>query len=147
MKYLIVKDLINMQVMDLWKFSGERLRELNFSSSYEVKQYYLRNPLNPVIGFSAQMNTEREVLQDVLNRKLYRHYRVERMTEKAKRIIKDIFDVYRKNPQQLPYDVWQRNVVYSDKEQLRVICNYIAGMTDRFALDEHKKLFNPYQKV
>ncbi len=147
MKYLIVKDLINMQVMDLWKFSADRLRELNFSSSYEVKQYHLRNPLDPVIGFSAQMNAEREALQDVLNRKLYRHYRVERMTEKAKRIIKDIFNVYRKNPQQLPYDVWQRNVVYSDKEQLRVICNYIAGMTDRFALDEHKKLFNPYQKV
>ncbi len=147
MKYLIVKDLINMQVMDLWRFSSERLRELNFSSSYEVKQYHLKNPSNPVIGFSPQMNAERNALQDVLNRKLYRHYRVERMTEKAKRIVKDIFDVYRKNPQQLPYDVCQRDVVYSDKEQLRIICNYIAGMTDRFALDEHKKLFNPYQKV
>jgi len=57
------------------------------------------------------------------------------------------FDVYLRNPKQLPYSVYPRDQEFSRPQQYAIICNYIASMTDRFALDEHKRLFDPYQKV
>ena len=69
------------------------------------------------------------------------------MTSKARRIINDLFEVYDRNPNQLPYSVYRRGTEYDQKTKYGIICNYIASMTDRYALDEHKKFFDPYQKV
>jgi dGTPase len=146
-KYQIVKALIDIQMKDLLVTSSQRLEQLNLKSSRAVKDYNLKNPVNPVIDFSPALKEERDYLQAVLNKKLYHHYRVVRMTGKANRIIHDLFEVYKENPTQLPYSVYQRDKPYSDTEKYEIIGNYIASMTDRFALDEHKKLFDPYQKV
>jgi dGTPase len=142
LKYQVVKFLIDVQIKDLLNYSTEQLRKLNFRSVVEVKKY---NKM--VIGFSPLMTKERNALQELLNEKLYHHPRVERMTYKARRIINDLFKVYHENLKQLPYHIYERHKNYNKKEKYQVICNYIASMTDRFALDEHKKLFNPYQKV
>ncbi len=142
MKYQIVKALLDMQIRDLLAHSDKKLSEKNFSSSADVKKNK-----ETIIGYSPAMAEQRNFLQNLLNKKLYHHYRVERMTEKARRIINDLFDVYKKNPNQLPYKIYQRDVEYSEKEIYEICCNYIASMTDRYALDEHKKLFDPYQKV
>ncbi|VAX37798.1 dNTP triphosphohydrolase, broad substrate specificity [hydrothermal vent metagenome] len=141
-KYQIVKALIDLQIKDLLSISTEKLESVDFQSSDDVK-----NCSKEIIGFSAQMVSERDALQKLLNEKVYHHYRVERMTSKATRIINDLFKVYVQNPRQLPYTIWSRNVEHNKQKKYEVICNYIASMTDRFALDEHKKLFNPYQKV
>jgi dGTPase len=154
-KYQIVKALIDMQTKDLLEESYKNLKKHNFRSAQEAKDYHLRKSAKPVISFSPPMKGQRDMLQRLLFEKLYRHYRVERMTEKAKRVIHQIFDVYKNNPNQLPYDIWDRPAKPNNKKKLKefekkmykAVCNYIAGMTDRFALDEHKKLFNPYQKV
>ena len=146
-KYQIVKALIDIQMKDLLVTSSQRLEQLNLKSSRAVKDYNLKNPANSVIDFSPALKEERDYLQTVLNKKLYHHYRVVRMTDKANRIIHDLFEVYKENPTQLPYSVYQRDKRYSDTEKYEIIGNYIASMTDRFALDEHKKLFDPYQKV
>ena len=75
---------------------------------------------------------------------LYRHYRVVRMAEKAKRVMTELFEAYMSEPHQLPTHVLSRQ---DDGEPLpRVIADYIAGMTDRFALQEHRKLFDPFEK-
>lgn len=142
LNYQIVKELIDMQVKDLLKSSFERLEQSNLKSANDVKK-----AKRPFIGFSQPMTQERNRLQELLNAKLYHHFRVERMTSKARRIIEDLFYVYKENPTQLPYSVYKRGQRYSKKNEYGIICNYIAGMTDRFALDEHKKLFNPYEKV
>ncbi|HLD69792.1 MAG TPA: deoxyguanosinetriphosphate triphosphohydrolase [Candidatus Omnitrophota bacterium] len=142
LKYQIVKEMIDLQAKDLLNASDERLNQSSFKSSADVKKCK-----KPVIGFSKQMACERNQLQELLNAKLYHHHRVERMTFKAKRIIEDLFNVYKKNPTQLAYSVYERNKKYTPKAEYEIICNYIAGMTDRFALDEHKKLFDPYEKV
>jgi len=147
MKYQVVKYLIDQQTRDLLNFSTENLRRHNFGSSNQVKEFHLKNPDGNVIEFSPQMKKERGELQNLLLEKLYRHYRVLRMTEKAKRMINEIFDVYLENPNQLPYEIWPRGAQYSGKEKYQIICNYIAGMTDRSALDEYKKLFDPHKKV
>jgi len=142
LKYQIVKELIDMQVKDLLHTSDQRVQEAGFKSSTDVKKCK-----KTIIGFSPAMAKERNRLQGLLNTKLYHHPRVERMTAKARRIIEDMFFVYKEKPTQLPYSIYERKKKYSKKAEYEIICNYIAGMTDRFALDEHKKLFNPYEKV
>ncbi|MBL8014347.1 MAG: deoxyguanosinetriphosphate triphosphohydrolase [Candidatus Omnitrophica bacterium] len=152
-KYQVVKMLIDMQVRDFLEATGERLEKFAFKNSKEVKDYNFKlsrdgkKTVEPMIGFSSTMAHERNHLQSILNEKLYHHYRVERMTTKARRILKSIFEVYADNPKQLPYVVCPRDRKYSKNAIYEIICDYIASMTDRFALDEYKKLFEPYQKV
>lgn len=142
LKYQIVKELIDMQVKDLLSFSDERIQAANLKSSQDVKKSNM-----VFVDFSPKMSGQRQYLQDLLNKKFYHHYRVERMTSKAKRIIEDLFRVYKKNPHQLPYSVYQRDRSYDTKAEYEIICNHIASMTDRHALDEHKRFFDPYEKV
>ena len=146
-KYQIVKALIDMQMKDLLASSKQRLKKLNFNSSVDVKKYIYKNPGEIIIGFSPSMKKEREALQKILEKKLYRHYRVIRMTDKAKRIINDLFKVYIETPEQLPEKIYPRGRKYRKNEKYKIICNHIASMTDRFAIDEHKKLFDPDKKV
>lgn len=142
LKYQVVKALIDMQISDLLQFTDCRLNKLGLRSSAEAKKQK-----HPVVAFSPQMTRERTFLQNLLNKKLYHHYRVVRMTAKAKRIIEDLFTVYVKEPHQLPPRVYSREKGHSKADKYEVICNYIASMTDRFALEEHKKFFNPYALV
>ena len=141
-KYQIVKELIDMQVKDLLISTDGKIKKAAFKSSAEVKASKQK-----IVGFSSLMARERDALQRVLNEKLYHHWRVERMTTKARRVINDLFEVYLKNPKQLPYNVYPRQERFSKAQQYEIIGNYIASMTDRFALDDHKRLFEPYQKV
>lgn len=141
-KYQIIKNLIDLQAKDLLAASDERLKAHDFKSVSDVKALK-----KTILGFSPQMTEERDFLQGLLNEKLYHHFRVERMTAKGARILNDLFDVYQKNPGQLPYYIYQRKHDYSAAEKYKIICNYIASMTDRFAFDEHKKLFDPYRAV
>ena len=142
LKYQVVKALIDMQITDLLDFTDARLKELAFGSAQEVKKYR-----KDVVAFSPKMSQERGFLQNLLNQKLYHHYRVVRMTSKAQRIIDDLFAVYLKQPHQLSPQVYLREKTYSKNEKYETICNYIASMTDRYALEEHKKFFNPYALV
>lgn len=81
-----------------------------------------------------------------MNERLYSHYRVWRMTEKAGRVLAALFDTYMSEPRQMPPHVVAR--IHSDGEPTaRVVADYIAGMTDRFALDEYRKLFDPNERV
>ena len=67
------------------------------------------------------------------------------MTEKAKRVVNELFQAYTKTPNILPSEFSE---YYSKDETIeRIVCDYIAGMTDRFALDEYGKLFDPHAKV
>jgi dGTPase len=135
-KYQIVKELIDMQVKDLLKGTDARLKERDFKSSQEVKK-----SKDYVVGFSKPMHQDREFLQQLLNEKLYHHWKVERMTAKARRIVNDLFEVYLKNPKQLPYHIYPREIKFTEAQKYEIIGNYIASMTDRFALDEHKRSF------
>ncbi len=76
---------------------------------------------------------------------LYRHTRVIRMGIKAERILKDLFRAYIDQPEQMPSSFMVR--INEGEEIHRVVADYVAGMTDRYALDEHKKLFDPHARV
>lgn len=137
-KYQIIKSLIDLQVTDIINESEKRLKKLTLKSSLDA-----RNLSAKVIAFSEEIQRERLPLRKFLLENLYRHWRVIRMSHKAKRFVQDLFNVYLSEPEQLP-----NSFSYEHGQPLRrIISDYIAGMTDRCALDEYKKLFDPYEKV
>ena len=97
-----------------------------------------------LLMFSTDTATRNRELKAFLYKNLYRHYKVERMRIKAERFLTMLFENYLENPTLLPNS-------YQDKYELygreRVVCDYLAGMTDRYALDEYKRLFDPYERV
>jgi dGTPase len=138
-KYLIIRSLINMQVTDLITETESNIKKYGFKSYQDIKKHRVK-----VVNFSKEMLDYRKPLRQTLMLKLYQHYRVIRMSEKAKRFLKELFELYMKTPQALPFTA-QNNIPTFGKKQ--VVCDYIAAMTDRYALDEYKKLFYPYEKV
>ena len=100
-----------------WRRPMSACRALKFKSAQDVKDHR-----DYVATFSHVMHQEREYLQQLLNEKLYHHWRVERMTAKARRIIRDLFDVYLRNPKQLPYAVYPRDQEFSKPA---AVCDYL----------------------
>jgi dGTPase len=127
--------LIGLEVSDLISSTGQTLRESGAHSVEELQ----RLPYN-VIGYSEDMHRRNRQIKDFLYANMYRHHRVVRMAVKAERIITDLFNAYQAEPFMLPQHVqdWM-----DDRGLERTICDYIAGMTDRYALQEHDKLFDP----
>jgi len=138
-KYLIIRSLINLQVTDLIAQTQANIARLKIRSYADVKKMK-----NKTVAFSDKIASLREPLRDFLKEKMYNHYRVVRMSDKAKRFIREMFEIYNAKPRELPPKIQKR--IPADGKQ-RAICDYIAGMTDRYALDEYKKLFDPYEKV
>ena len=138
-KYLVIRGLIDLQVTDLIQHTQ------NMLSRFKIKNYAdLRKLNHKLVDFSKEVKQLRKPLREFLMQKLYHHYRVMRMSIKAKRFIRELFCEYVARPQQLPTEVQLKIPKEGVK---RVVCDYIAGMTDRYCLDEYKKLFNPYEKV
>lgn len=137
-RHRIIRRLVGMEVTDLIEATEARLRASGAKSAEDIQ----RLPYN-VIGFSEEMHRRNRELKDFLYNKMYRHYRVVRMQVKAERILSDLFDAYCSEPSTLPEHV-QRTIELRGLE--RTVCDYIAGMTDRYAIEEHQKLFNPSEK-
>ena len=97
-----------------------------------------------IVAVSKEMQGLRGPMREFLMDNLYHHYRVVRMSNKASRFITSLFNVYLDKPEQLPPTTQNR---LKKEDERRVICDYIAGMTDRYALDEYKKFFEPYERV
>lgn len=138
-KYQIIKGLINNQVTDLIQQSEKNIKKFKIKSPEDAKKIPTK-----LIVFSKNMAIKRKPLRAFLMKNLYQHYRVVRMSDKAIRFIKRLFAIYLSKPQQLPPTSQRR---LKSETPHRVICDYIAGMTDRYALDEYKKFFEPYERV
>jgi dGTPase len=98
-----------------------------------------------LVEFSPEVAEKVLELKALLYERLYNHYRVKRMAVKADRIMSDLFETYMNEPRQMPPHVYGK--IAEGEPTARVVADYIAGMTDRFALDEYKKLFDPYERV
>jgi dGTPase len=139
-KYQIIRSLINRQITDLVQATTERLKQRQIDSVEHVRMCPER-----LVAFSEEMGQLRSPLKRLLWSQLYHHYRVIRMADKAKRFIADLFHLYLKKPEQLPNTTRFR--IARGEEPSRVVCDYIAGMTDRYCLEEYKKLFDPFERV
>ncbi|UCF27280.1 MAG: deoxyguanosinetriphosphate triphosphohydrolase [Chloroflexota bacterium] len=134
-RHRLIRRLIGLEVSDLVATTDQCLRENSVRSVEELQQL----PFN-VIGFSEDMYRRNRQMKDFLYANMYRHHRVVRMAVKAERIISDLFKGYQSEPEMLPQHV--QDLVDAHGLE-RTICDYIAGMTDRFALQEYNKLFDP----
>lgn len=137
-RHQMIRRLIDMEVTDLVHTTDQQLREGSVRSVEELQRLN-RN----VVGYSEDLTRRNRQLKDFLYANLYRHHRVVRMAVKAERIVSDLFNAYRSEPAILPRHV-QDGIPEWGLE--RTICDYIAGMTDRYAVEEHQKLFDPLTK-
>ncbi len=127
-----IRRMINELILDLILTSEQRILAQQPTSIQDVRN------APPLIAFSEKMHADATELKQFLKINLYRHYQVQRMTSKARRCVTDLFTLFLKEPALLPPDY-----LVSDHElkQARKVADYIAGMTDRYAMREHRRLF------
>jgi dGTPase len=139
-RYQVQRTLIDTLVTDLIQTVSTRLRERKIESVEAIREFG-----RPIAGFSSETEEKRLELKAFLMENLYRHYRVIRMGVKAQKVMADLFHAYMSEPAQLPPHIAARSKL--GEELARVVADYIAGMTDRSALDEHRKLFDPAERT
>jgi dGTPase len=127
-----IRRMINALVIDLIEASQARIAQTPLQSIDDVRK------APPLITFSDSMRNEATLLKRFLRDNLYQHYQVNRMTSKARRIIKELFDAFMAEPSLLPPD-YQGQA--ERQAQARKVADYIAGMTDRYAMREYRRLF------
>lgn len=138
-RHEVIRDLIGQFVTDVIVTTANNLTVSGISSP-EVLQHHHSN----VVGYSAEMGEKVQELKTFLYDRMYKQYRLVRMQVKAERFITELFTAYVKEPKMLPTKTQGRLATASPE---RVVTDYIAGMTDRYALDEWEKLFNPYERA
>lgn len=134
-----VRMMINKLVTDAISATSTKIKIRGIKTIEQV-----RNAGENILTFSSGASKLNTQLKMFLFNKMYRHYRMVRMADKAKRIITQLFEVYLNNPDQLSPHIRAR---MKESDKMQVICDYIAGMTDRYALQEYKKLFDPLERV
>ena len=134
-----ISHLIGHLIRDLVEQTRQNIKEKAISTLDDV-----RERTGNLVMFSRATADRNRELKAFLYQNLYSHYKVERMRIKAERFLTILFENYLQNPTLLPVSYQAK---YQEYGQERVICDYIAGMTDRYALDEYKRLFEPYERV
>ncbi len=132
-----VRRLISRMVADVVAESRRRIAALAPRSADDI-----RAAERAVIAFSAEMAGHDRALKDFLHVHMYRHYKVNRMTSKARRIVTDLHELFLGEPQCLPSEWQERTDGAGSERTARVAADYIAGMTDRFAIEEYGRLFD-----
>ena len=143
-KHEVIRRMINKQVTDLLENSQGCLEKSGVESIDDVRRHQ-----EPLVVFSDTMKQQNLELKQFLRRSLYRHYRVHRMTVKAEQVIRSLFNAFIDDARLLPPEPCEKIVSAEGKDDLvnqaRVVADYIAGMTDRYAIKEYERIFNPMQ--
>jgi dGTPase len=138
-RHRLIRRLIGSEVTDVITATEDRIAAVGVKSIEDIQRLD-----HNLIGFSAAQKQLNRGLKDFLYKRMYCHTRVVRMQMKADRLLGELFEAYVTEPRQLPASAQQR----IESEGLhRAVCDYLAGMTDRFALDEHSKMFDPHVQV
>ena len=140
-RHRLVRRLIGILVRDVATATSQRLEEAN-PQSVDALQ---RMPA-PVIGHSAEFKEMVRELKDFLYEHMYRSYRVVRMAQKAERFITQLFNAYVQEPNMLPDTTQAKLDKVNGVPIERIVTDYVAGMTDRYALEEYQRLFDPFTK-
>ncbi len=135
----VVRTLIDWQVTDLLDNTRQRLRQQRIGTIDDV-----RHCPHVLVEPGAEVRTLKAELEEFLHRCVYQHYRVQRMAVKGGRVVRMLFDEFCRAPQLLQERYFRR--IQTEGTE-RVVCDYLAGMTDRYALDEYLRLFQPYSIV
>jgi len=136
----VIRRVINCQILDLVNTTRAAIADVSPANVEEVREAGAT-----LVGFSEEIAARNLELKRFLHEQVYRHYRVQRMTRKAGRIVKQLFDAFLEDPAMLPPDARQRMDQAADtpSSRARAVADYIAGMTDRFAIAEYERVFQP----
>jgi dGTPase len=144
--YEILRRMINHLVTDLIDSSAARLGASGVRSIAEVRSYP-----GPLIGFSDGTRESNYTLKTFLREQVYKHYKVRRMTAKARRVVRELFDAFFNDPGLMPDEHKatgsRLELVQGPAGRARAVADYIAGMTDRYAILEHRRLFDPGERT
>ncbi len=144
--YEIVRRMINHLVSDLIEASAARLETSGVRSIADV-----RSQPGPLIGFSDATRDLNYALKTFLREHVYRHYKVRRMTSKARRVVRELFDAFFSDPSLMPDEHratgTRLELAQGPAGRARAVADYIAGMTDRYAILEHGRLFDPGERT
>ena len=132
-----VRRMIGAMVGDVLAETGRRVKADNVSSPEQVRVLG-----HALVDFSPPMMEDLTRLRHFLMERMYRHWKVNRTRSQARRILAEMFQLFMAEPEVLPTDWFARSQNCDDFGRARVVCDYIAGMTDRFAIEEHRKLFH-----
>ncbi|MEM7017139.1 MAG: deoxyguanosinetriphosphate triphosphohydrolase [Pseudomonadota bacterium] len=140
--YETIRRMINAQINNLIDTSRDQVEAMAPKSPNDA-----RNAPDELVTFSASMYENHLDFKRFLNKNLYRHYRVHRMTIKAQHIVSRLFEAFINDPHLMPGETQRQILVYqpklgNDGSKARVVADYIAGMTDRYAIDEYERLFD-----
>ncbi len=138
----IIRRLINRMVGDVLTHTRMRIEHFHISTPADV-----RGLGQQLVLFSGDMEVAHRSIKSFLFKYMYRHYKVNRMTSKAHRVVKELFDFFLAEPGCLP-NVWYAQTDGANTQATaEVIADFIAGMTDRFALEEHARIFDPMSRT
>jgi len=135
----VVRQLIDWQVSDLLEQTRQRLRQHQIRTVAQVRQ-----APEVLVGPGTEVRTLKTNLERFLHRRVYRHHRVARMATKGARILQALFAEFCRSPELLP-ERYRDRAKQTGLE--RTVCDYLAGMTDRYAQEEYRKLFQPFTDV
>ena len=138
-RHHINRELIGLMVTDVLQTTDGRITAAGINSVLDLQTHDAN-----VAGYSAELYPKIRALKDFLFQRMYRHYRLMRMQSKAERFITQLFEAYCKEPRMLPAETQAQ---LATRPIPRVVADYISGMTERYALDEWQKLFDPYRRV
>jgi dGTPase len=130
-----VRRMINALVVDLCEQSNTNIANAAPKTVDDVRHNAM------LISFSSAMRDQQTELKRFLRTNLYQHYRVNRMTSKAQRIVRELFQIFMQDVKLMPDEFQQRAKLDSPADQARAVADYIAGMTDRYAIREYQRLF------
>ena len=131
----LTRQLISYFVEDMLSATAQQIAKQPLSSADDV-----RNLGRPLVQFTEQASHELAELKAYLFENMWRHYKVNRMTSKARRVIKQLFQIFMDEPNLLPQD-WQNKLTGTQAQDARLIGDYVASMTDRYALLEYERIF------
>jgi len=135
--YEAVRRLIGHWIGDLVAETRRRIAEHDPKSAADVRAMPV-----PLVAFSDDLERDQRALRAFLYERMYKHYKVNRMRSQAKRILKDLFDLFMAEPETLP-DLWRTDAEQAAQvRRARIVCDYLAGMTDNYAIDLHQRLFS-----
>lgn len=132
-----VRRLIGHWIMDLLEETRRRAEKYAPQSSADVRAMPVA-----LVAFSETLERDQRALRAFLYERMYKHYKVNRMRSQGKRILGELFDLFMAEPETLP-EVWRRDAEQApDMRRARFVCDYLAGMTDNYAIDLHRQLFS-----
>lgn len=137
----VIRRIINRMVNDVIETTRAHINDLGIKTVHDVRHAGIQ-----LVHFSEEMEHTHRSIKSFLFKHMYRHYKVNRMTSKARRVVRELFTFFVDNPNCLPPEWYVLTDGARTQSTAEIVCDFIAGMTDRFAMEEHTRIFDVYAR-